>query len=53
MDREEYFKMSDGDSLIAKMPLSWKKNFSQGVVIPHKMRNCSGCKKYILCDECD
>ena len=24
-----------------------------GVVIPHKMRNCSDCKKDILCDECD
>ena len=53
LNRKEYFKMSDGDNLIAKVPLSWKKNFSQGVVIPHKMRNCNKCTKDILCDDCD
>ena len=45
--------MADGDKLIAKIPLSWKKSFSQGVVIPHKMRNCTNCKENILCDNCD
>ena len=50
---KEYFKMADGDNLIAEVPLSWKKSFSQGVVIPHKMRNCNECTKYILCDDCD
>jgi len=45
--------MVDGNNLIAKVPLSWKKSFSQGVVIPHKMRNCADCKKDILCDNCD
>ena len=45
--------MADGDKLFAKVPLSWKKSFSQGVVILHKMRNCSDCEKDILCDECD
>ena len=53
MDRKENFKMADGDKLVAKIPLSWKKSFSQGVVIPHKMRNCHYCKKDILCDICD
>ena len=53
LDRKEYFKMADGKNLIAKVSFSWKKSFSQGVVIPHKMRNCSYCKKDILCDECD
>ena len=53
LDRKEYFKMADGDKLIAKVPLSWKKSFSQGVVIPHKMRYCSGCKNDSLCDGCD
>ena len=53
LDRKEYFDMADGDKLFAKVPLSWKKSFSQGVVIPHKMRNCSDCKKDILRDECD
>ena len=53
LDRKEYFKTADGDNLIAKIPLSWKKSFSHGVVIPHKMRNCNKCRKDILCDDCD
>ena len=24
-----------------------------GVEIPHKMRNCTDCKKDFLCDNCD
>ena len=52
-DRKECFKMFEGDKLKAKVPLSWKKSFGQGVVIPHKMRNCSNCTKDILCDDCD
>ena len=28
-------------------------SFSQGVVIPHKMRNCNKCVRDILCDGCD
>ena len=53
LDRKEYFKMADGDNLIAKVPLSWKKSFSQGVVIPQKMRYCTDCKNYSPCDSCD
>ena len=53
LDTKEYFNMAAGGKLIAKVPLSWKKSFSQGVEIPHKMRNCNNCKKDILCDECD
>ena len=53
LNRKEYFKMAGGDKLVAKVPLSWKKSFNQGVVIPHKMRNCHYCKKDILCDICD
>ena len=30
-----------------------ERSFSQGVVIPHKMRNCNKCTKDVLCDECD
>ena len=44
--------MVNGDKLIAKVALSWKKSFCQGVVIPHKMRNCNKCTKDILCDDC-
>ena len=53
LDRKQYFKMFGGDKLIAKVPLSWKKSFSQGVVIPHKRRNCNSCTNDILCDDCD
>ena len=45
--------MLDGDKLVAKVPLSWKKSFSQDVLIPQKMKNCGDCKKDILCDNCD
>ena len=53
LDRKEYFKMADGDKLVAKVPLSRKKSFSHGVVIPHKMRNCNDCENDIMCDNCD
>ena len=45
--------MADGEKLMAKVPLSSKKSFSQGVVIPHKMRNCTDCKIDFHCDRCD
>ena len=45
--------MLDGDKLIAKVPLSWKKTFSMGVVFPHKVENCSECEKNSLCDKND
>ena len=53
LDRKEYFKMADGDNLIAKVLLSWKKSFSHGVVIPRKMRYCTDCKNDSPCDSCD
>ena len=53
LDRKKNFNMANGGKLVAKVPLSWKKSFSQGVVIPHKLRNCTECKKDILCDQCD
>ena len=52
-DRKEYFKMFDGDKLIAKVPLSWKKSLSMGVVIPHEMRNRNKCLKDLICDGCE
>ena len=53
LNRKEFIKMFNGDKLIAKVPLSGKKSFSQGVIIPHKMRNCSDCKKEILHETLD
>ena len=52
-DGKEYFKMLDGAKLTAKVPLSWNKVFSHGVIILHKLRNCNKCIKVILCDDCD
>ena len=45
--------MFDGDKLVAKVSLSWKRSFSFGVVIPHYTRNCDKCTKDILCNGCD
>ena len=53
LDRKAYFNMADRGKLIARVPLSWKKSFSQGVVIPHKMKKCVDCKEDILCDQCN
>ena len=53
LDRKECFKLDDGGKLIAKVPLSWKKSFGQGVVVPHKMKNCTECKIESPCDGCD
>ena len=50
---KEYFKMFNGDKIIAEVPLSWKKPFSQGVVIPQKKRNCNKCVRDILSVGCD
>ena len=44
--------MAGGGILVAKVPLSWKKSISQGVVNRHKMRNCNKFIKDILCGEC-
>ena len=40
--------MYDGDKLIAKVPLLWKKSFIYGVIIPHKLTNCTKCAKDIF-----
>ena len=53
LDSKDYYEMADGGILVAKVSLSWKKSFSQGVIVPHKMKNCSECKNDILCENCD
>ena len=53
LDRKEYFNMANGGKLKVKFPLSWKKSFNQGFVIPYKMETCCECKKNILSDNCD
>ena len=53
LDKKDNCNMARGDKLMAKIPLSWKKCFSHGVVIPHKLSNCSDCENNILCESCD
>ena len=53
LKRKEYFNMADGGKIVAKVPLNWEKSFSQGVAIPHRMRNCTECGKDILFENCD
>ena len=45
--------MCNDDKLIAKVPVSWEKSFSMGVVFPHKLKKCNKSVKCILCDGCD
>ena len=52
-DKKNYFKMLDGNKTITEVPLSWRKSFSMGVVIPHKLRNCLQCKNNSLFFNCD
>ena len=53
LDRNKFSNMANGGKLIPEVSSSWKKSFSQGFVIPHKMGSCTKCKKDILCGECD
>ena len=40
--------MFNGDKVVAKLPLSWKKSFSMGVVVPHEMKICDKYTKDIF-----
>ena len=53
LDEKEYSNMAGEGKLVAKVPLSRKKSFSQRVIIPHKMIMCNNCTKDFLCDNCD
>ena len=45
--------MLEGKTISAMLPRSWKKSFSNGVVIPVKMRRCNNCNGEILCNGCN
>ena len=45
--------MIKGNKVSAVLSRSWKKSFSNGIVIPTKMRLCNECNDKILCDECN
>ena len=52
LDRSQNFKVLEGKTIAAMLPRSSKKSFSNGVVIPTKMRRCNKCSDKILCEEC-
>ena len=45
LDKKEYFNMANGGKITIKVPLSWKKSFSMGVVIRQKIKYCTNCRK--------
>ena len=53
LDRKESSEMFDGEKLVTKQALSWKKQFDIGVIIPSKKRNCVNCKKDLICEDSD
>ena len=52
-DRSQYFEMLKGNTVHAKLLLSWKRSFESGIIIPKKLRYCTQCKENLICDDCD
>ena len=52
LDSKIYFDMQEGKSVSGSFPLTWKKSFETGVVIPAKDRHCNKCGEKI-CEECE
>ena len=40
LDSKKYFDMQEGKKVVGTFPLSWKKSFESGVIIPSKTRDC-------------
>ena len=53
LDSKKYLEMCEGKDVEGKFPLSWKKSFDSGVIIPTKTRNCNECNDNELCEDCD
>ena len=51
LDSKKFFEMQKGKSVSGSFPLSWKKSFEVGVVIPVKDRFFKKCDENI-CEEC-
>ena len=45
--------MLEGEKISGMLPRSWKKSFSNGVVLPVKMRQCKNCRGKKLCMTCN
>ena len=44
--------MQEGKKIVGSFPLSWKKCFETGIIIPSKTRDCENCKENNLCEDC-
>ena len=53
LDSKKYFEMKEGKSVSSKFPLSWKKSFSDGVLIPTRDRYCNKCSDDYICKDCE
>ena len=53
LDTKKYFDTYEGKPVEGKFPLSWKKSFDSGFIIPCKTRDCDSCNGNELCEECD
>ena len=53
LDRSQYFKMIEGETISAMLSRSWKKSFDSGIIIPTKMRFCNECNDKKVCNKCN
>ena len=53
LNRSQCFDMLDCKKISAMLPISWKKSFNIGIVIPVEKRRCNERKGEILCDDCN
>ena len=51
--RNQFFEMRNGNKISSIVPLSWKKSFNTGVVIPNKARFFSICQGNMICNTCN
>ena len=52
LNSKKYFEMKEGKTVSGSFPLSWKKSFETGVVIPTRDMFCNKCGENI-CEECE
>ena len=53
LDSKKYFEMKEGKTVSGSFPLSWKKSFEAGVVIPTRDRFCNKCSDDYICEDCE
>ena len=53
LDSKKYFEMKEGKSVSSKFPLSWKRGFEFGIVIPTRDRYCNKCSDDKICEDCE